>query len=267
MTKNKTLLLINDYNLIDTLKKESSITFLFPLEGFSVGFIKTFNIKEINVEGFIFVNRILDNTSIIELKKILKHLPKNIKGIVFDDIGVLNILQELNLSITKILFLNHLNCNYESINAYLEYVDSVVISTDVTKEETEEILLKANKPLVLYAFGHVNIMYSRRTLITNYNKHFSKKVSLNSSLKETMSHKKFKIIENAYGTVIYTNEPYNGLSLSNKENILYNLINTVFLSNEEVINIINRKNNLDSDYPYKYLSETEMIVKLRSDEK
>ena len=99
MTKNKTLLLINDYNLIDTLKKESSITFLFPLEGFSVGYTKTFNIKEINVEGFIFVNRILDNTSIIELKKILKHLPKNIKGIVFDDIGVLNILQELNLQL------------------------------------------------------------------------------------------------------------------------------------------------------------------------
>lgn len=266
MTKNKTLLLVSDDNLIDILKKESSITFLFPLEGFSVGFEKTFNINDINVEGFIFANRLLDNASIIELKEILKNLPKNIKGIVFDDIGVLNILQELKLDITKILFLNHLNCNYESINAYLEYVDSVVISTDITKEETEEILFRANKPLVLYAFGHVNIMYSRRTLLTNYNKHFNNDVSLNSTIEETMSHKKFKIIENDYGTVIYTNDPYNGLALSNNKNILYNLINTVFLSNEEVINIINRKNNLESRYPYKYLSETKMIVKLRSDE-
>lgn len=265
MIKNKTLLLVNDNSLIDILKEESNITFLFPLQDFTVGFPNTFQIKDIKVEGFLFINRVLDNASITKLKEILMNLPSNIKGIVFDDIGVLNILLELNLSITKILFLNHLNCNYESINAYLDYVDSVVISTDITKEETLEILNKAKKPLVLYAFGHVNIMYSRRYLLSNYNKHFNKNVAKNSELEEHMSHQKFKIIENDYGTVIYTNEPYNGLSLSNSDNILYNLINTVLISPAEVLSILNRTGNLETKYPYKYLSDKEMIVKLRSE--
>jgi len=266
MTKNKTLLLVNNYSLIAKLKEESNITFLFPLKDFTVGFENTFMLSDIDIEGFIFINRILDNASIIKLKGILNNLPKNIKGIVFDDIGVLNVLLELDLKITKILFLNHLNCNYESINGYLKYVDSVVISTDITKEETEEILLKTTKPLVLYLFGHVNIMYSRRNLLTNYNKHFNKNISLNSWLDESMSHKKFHIIENEYGTVIYTSEPFNNLDLANNDNILYNLINTVFLTDTEVINIIKRKDNLEKEYPYKYLSDIKMTVKLRSDE-
>lgn len=266
MTKNKTLLLVNNYSLVDKLKEESSITFLFPVTDFTVGFPNTFKIEDIKVEGFIFLNRVLDNKGIEALKNLLKNLPENIKGIVFDDIGVLNTLLTLDLKLTKILFLNHLNCNYESINAYLEYVDSVVVSTDITKEEIKEILNKAKKPLVLYTFGHINIMYSRRTLLTNYNNHFGKSSALVGTLDEEISHKKFKIMENNYGTVIYTENPFNGLEYRDYNNVLYNLINTVFLSDEDVLEILKSLDNLETKYSYKYLSETKMIVKLRSDE-
>ena len=256
MKKNNILLIVNDTLNIEKLNQESNITFLFPMEKYSVGFNKTFKLEEIKEEGFIFVNRIMDNKSIEEFKEVLKQLPPNIKGIVFDDIGILNILITLKLDIIKILYLNHFN----------SYVDSVVVSPDITNEEITEILEKSIKPLVLYTFGHVNIMYSRRNLISNYNVHYNKDVPLLATLKEKNSLQKFKIMENNYGTVIYTNEPFNNLVLRSKRNVLYNLINTVFLTEEEILNIIHSKDNMEDIYPYKYLSERKTIYKLKERE-
>lgn len=261
MKKNNILLLVNNLDIVKDLKEESNITFLFPVSEFSVGFERTFRIEEIP-EGFIFVNRILDNEGIEKFKKFIGALPSNIKGIVFDDVGVLNVLLKVNLNITKILFLNHLNCNYESVNAYLDFVDSVVVSTDITIEEIDEILKKAKKPVVLYTFGHINIMYSRRTLLTNYNNHFKKDVPTIADLTEKISGKKFKAQESIYGTVIYTNEPFNGLELRNRENVLFNLINMTFFTNEKMLEIIKSDSNLEDKYPYKYLSAEKTIVKI-----
>ena len=241
--KNNILLLIDDLKIVKKAKKVPNVTFLFPLKDFSIGFKNTFALDEIKEEGYLFLNRILDNAGIEQFKNIISRIPSNIKGIVFDDLGILNVLLKSNLNLTKILFLNHFNCNYESINNFLEYVDSVVVSPDITIKEIDEIIAKTNKPLVLYTFGHVNIMYSRRTLITNYNNYFNRNVPNIASLEENVSKTKFKIMENPYGTVIYTEKPFNGLELLNRK-CLFNLINT-----------------------YKYLSEKETIFKLKGEEK
>lgn len=268
MTKNKNLILVTNDTLVEKINKEcqeSSNTFLFPIENFCVGIPKTFELEEITEESFIFINRLLDKAGIENFKALLKNLPKNIKGIVFDDLGILNILLETKSTLTKILFLNHANCNYESINAFLDYVDSVVISTDITTEETKEILKRAKKPLVVYAFGHVAIMYSRRTLLSNYNKHFKTNIDNEITLKEGISKEEVKAIENIYGTVIYTNNPFNNLKLRKEDNILYNLINSVYLHDEEVISIINSESDMSDTYPYKYLSEEETIYRIKEE--
>ena len=260
--KNNYLLLVTNKTLIPKLSKESNITFLFPVEEFTVGFPNTFKIEEIREpHAYLFVNRLLDNEGIESFKSLLKDLPSNIEGIVFDDIGILQILKE-NTTLKKILFLNHFNCNYKSINTYLEYVDSVVVSTDITDMEVSEFLEHAINPLVLYTFGHVSIMYSRRQLITNYNEHFKKNVESISTLTNDLgSH--FKIVENKYGTVIYTDKPFNGLRYREKKNVWYHLINTLLLSDEEILEIIHKKDNLTEKYPYTYLSESETIVRIK----
>ncbi len=266
MKKNNILLIVTDRKMLTKIPKkleESTITFLFPLKDFTVGFPEIFTLKEIPEDGFIFVNRILDNAGIDLFKSTIKNIPPNIKGIVFDDLGIINVLNETKTNLTKILFLNHFNCNYASINIYLNYVDSVVISPDITESEIDEILNHASKPLVLYTFGHLNIMYSRRTLLTNYNKYFNKEVPMLSTLEEDLSHHKFKIMENVYGTVIYTEKPFNGLRYLTKPNVLYNLINPIFLSIDEITQIINNKTDLNAIYPYQYLSTTQTIYKLK----
>ncbi len=266
MKKNNILLLVDNYEIVPKLKKISNITFLFPLHDYTVGFPHTFKLEEIPPNSYLFVNRIMDNEAITNFKQILENLPSTITGLVFDDIGVLNILNDLKLNLTTILFLNHLNCNYESINAYLQYVDSVVPSPDITLEELAEILAHAKKPLTPYTFGHINIMYSRRTLLSNYNAHFHENVASLATLEEELTHQKFKIIENPYGTVIYTNKPFNGLTIRTKDNILFNLINSLFLSPEEVLKIVTSSDSLEEIYPYKYLSTKKTIVKIKEEE-
>ena len=261
--KNNYLLLVTNDTSVSKLKEESNVTFLFPMNGFTVGFSKTFFLEEITVDhAFIFVNRIFNSKEIDAFKEFIRSLPKNIEGIVFDDIGVLQVLKTIPNHLTKILFLNHFNCNYKSINTYLEYVDSVLISTDITEEEVGEILHYPKNPHVLYTFGYVNIMFPRRYLITNYNEHFKKDVSSVSNLTNDLK-QSFKIVENEYGTVIYTGEPFNGLSYRGKANVLYYFINSLFLSDEEIVEIIHSDTNLEKKYPYRYLSNKDTIVRIK----
>ena len=260
--KNNYLLLVTNQTLLSKLKEESNITFLFPITGFSVGFPTTFSVEEIPEGGYLFVNRVLDCEGIKKFQDLLKDLPSRIKGIVFDDIGVLEVLNTDDHHLEKILFLNHFNCNYISIQAYLKYVDSVVVSTDITEEEVKEILEHVKSPLVLYTFGHVNIMYSRRLLITNYNEHFHEQALLVSELTNDLK-QKFKIVENEYGTVIYTGAPFNGLRYRKLKNVRYYFVNTIFLSDEEVLEILHSDTDLNSKYSYQYLSRDETIVRIK----
>ncbi len=265
MKKNKILLLVNNKSILDKIDNKD-VTFLFPLKDFSIGFQNYYKIEDIPEGGYIFVNKIMDNKNIENFKEVLNNISSKIKGIVFDDIGVLNILNNLNINMKKILFLNHFNCNYESINIYLNYVDSVFISPDITFLEVKEILDKALKPLVVYTFGYINIMYSRRNLITNYNKYFKEDAKLHNYLEEINTKQKFIIKEEKEGTVIYPNKPFNGLELRGLENVLFEFINGVFLSDEEIIEIIKAKDNLQDKYPYTYLGKEQTIYKLKGEE-
>ena len=89
---------------------------------------------------------------------------------MFDDLGILDIVKDMN--ITKILILDHISNNISSINSYLEYVDSIVVSSDLSEEEIRNIVQNVNKSVVIYTFGLKGLMYSRRNLLNNYEMHY-----------------------------------------------------------------------------------------------
>jgi len=263
MKQNNYLVTVNNLDLIEKLKKVGVSTFLFPLKDYTVGFPNTYEITDIKEDNaYIFINRILPSDDIDDLRKILNNLPNNIKGIMFDDLGVLELIKEL--AIEKILYLNHFSTNYESINSFLEYVDSLVISTDITKEEIEVILNKTNKPLIIYGFGYVPVMYSRRMLLTNFNKHFNLENKNISNIKDKMANNKFFAYENNFGTVLYHHLPSNSLEIKH-DNIYYYLINTAFLKDEEVLNLFNSiSNDSEINIPYdRGFLDKETIYKLK----
>ncbi len=228
--KNKFLVIINNLDEINVLKNNGVYNFLYPLKSFSVGFINAFDIEEIKEENsYVYVNRILTSIDIDNLVNILSNINSNIKGIVFDDIGLIEALKDIN--ITKILYNNHYSTNYKSINIFLESVDSVVVSSDITLNEVNEILKNSNKELCIYGYGHLNLSYSRRLLNTNYSNYFN--VPKKNILKIKNTDYEFINVENNYGTVIYENKVFNGLEEKYADNIKFviiNLFNTDTLS-------------------------------------
>ena len=235
MKQNKILITIEDLNIIEDLKKLGIKHFVFPLKGFCVGIPNTFLLSEINTEGFIYINRILDNKGIDELKNIKNEILNNpfIKGIIFDDLGVLNIFKDTNLE--KILYLSHFLSSTLEVNEYLDYVDSVILSTDITLDELKSISENAIKKISLFTFGLVSTMYSRRYLVTNYTKYHN----LESTNKITVRNgsNEFILYENEYGTMVYHDHYLYDEKLFDIDSKYY-FYHPIFLNNHEVLNVL-----------------------------
>lgn len=230
----KRLITITNKDLITDLRED--IIYLYPLKSFCVGYPLEFDIEEIN--DFVLVNRILDDNDLDTLANILKNA--NIKGIVFDDLGIIDVVKDLN--ITKILLLDHLATNTISINYYLEYVDSVIVSNDLTEQEIRDIVKSSNKPLVVNVFGLKTLMYSRRLLLTNYHKYHNLKNE--QDIIASIDDKYFRIVENAYGTKFYTNCYYDATRLLDLDNVLYFWYDPLFLDKEKIREVV-LNNNLE----------------------
>ena len=203
----------------------------------------------------------LENSDIDKLKQILSN-NNQIKGIVFDDLGLIEVLKDINIE--KILLLNHLATNYESINYYLDYVDSVVVSIDITELEIKEILKNAKKKLVLNVFGLNNLMYSKRKLLSNYQKHYN--LDNNNEIDAHINDYYFHIFENEWGTTFYSKKYYNATKLIGLENVLYYWYNPVFLDCEKIKNIVLNNDLSGIDYDDGFLNK-KTIYKLEVGDK
>ena len=230
----KKLVTVTNREIIDDLRRDANITLVYPLKSFCVGYEVEFYISEI--DDYVLVNRILDDNDLDKLESILNS--SNIKGIVFDDLGIIDIVA--NLDITKILLLDHLATNTKSINYYLEYVDSVIVSNDLTEEEIRNIVANVSKPLVINVFGLKTLMYSRRLLLSNYEMYHNLKEE--RIVDANIEDKYFKIVENDYGTLFYAKNYYNALCLLDLDNVLFFWYNPIFLDNEKTIKLV-----LDND--------------------
>lgn len=223
------LVTVTNKDYISKLKKED-VTLVYPLRFFSTGYEEYFDISDI--DDFVLINRILTDSDLDKLEVMLKN--SHIKGIIFDDLGMLDVIKDLN--ITKILLLDHIANNSKSVNYYLEYVDSVVVSSDLSKEEIKLVVKNANKKVVVFAFGLKALMYSRRNLVTNYEKHF--KIEENNILNASINNKYFKFIESKEGTKVYAYPYYNALELLNLDNVLYFWYDPILLDVENIIKVL-----------------------------
>ena len=224
------LVTVTNMSVLDDLRKYTDIRLVYPLKSFCVGYELEFDIEQI--DDFVLVNRILDDNDLDLLEDILKN--SNIKGIVFDDLGIIDVVKSMD--ITKILLLDHLATNTVSINYYLEYVDSVVVSNDLTETEIRDIVENSKKALVVNVFGLKTLMYSRRLLLTNYHKYHN--LENESNIVASIDDKYFRIVENEYGTKFYANSYYNALRLLDLDNVLYFWYDPIFLDSEIVLNVV-----------------------------
>ncbi len=260
----KIIINVDNIEYLDDYRKVGLTTFLFPLEGYSVGY-KTFSIEEINKidvsNKYVLLNRVLDYKSIDSFKEDIDKL-KGIKGIIFEDIGIYNILKDKK-DIELILFQNHFNCNSISVNFWLDRVSSVVISNELTLEEIKDIVKSSKAPVVLHLYGYNQVMYSRRKLLTNWSEEFNVPYKNSNVITDQATKVKFRALENEYGTVMYSDKIFNGKELLDLDNVRYFYVNTTMIDHSNVMKYlkdITRDRNKDEDDGFLY---RETIYKLK----
>lgn len=208
----------------NTLEKVTNSYFLFPLKDFSIGYEKKFTLEEIPNHSYIYINRLLDHEDILKFQTLLPLIQEKVKGIVFEDLGILEILRENKIQVETIFYPSHAICSSYTVNSYLEEMDTVILSNDITKEEIQEILTKASKPIGMLIYGHLPYMYSRRTLLTNYEKNFNLPIQKVKKIKEPISKQEFLVFEDEKGTILYDPCVYENRYFLSAANISYFLI-------------------------------------------
>lgn len=258
------LIYVDDINHIDDYRKAGVSAFLFGLEGFCVGY-NTYSLEEISKvdvsNRYILLNRVLDCKDIDKFKELLPSI-KDIKGLVFEDIGVYNLVKDMNLGMELILFQNHFGTNTKSVNFWLDRVDSMFISNEITKEEISTIVEGVSKSVVLHLFGYNQVMYSRRLLLTNWSEQFDIPNKNTNVIVDRATKVKFRAIENEYGTVMYSDKIFNGNELLGLNNVKYYYVNTMLISHNEVMDFLTNTDHISDNEDNGFL-DRETIYKLK----
>lgn len=208
--------------IILKINKEEEILYpcdgyILGVDGFSICFEMTFTPKEIekirqeNKEKKVFVslNRVIFNDEIEFYKETLKKLDEIcLDGIIVGDIAA------LTYDLKTPLILDQLHLNNSSFTAshyYNNGVSGLVITNDITLEETNKIKENNDEMLIFkQVFGLPHLSSSKRKLVSNYLEYFNKE-SENKifKIKENNSNENYIIYEDYFGTHILNGRPIN----------------------------------------------------------
>ncbi len=161
---------------------------------------------------FVSLNKNFVNKELKELEEILIYLSNtNIKGIFYYDVAIINIVKRLHLNLNLVWSSEHMTTNYYTINYwYNQGVYGTFLSNEITKDEMMVISDNTKSHLFVQLFGYIPMYVSRRHAISNYLNYFSIDVKANYYYLKK-DDKKYPIVDNNEGTIIYTDFILNGL--------------------------------------------------------
>jgi len=176
----KYVIIPNSVDELSCYKNKNVNTFIIGLEDYCINYPSASfdKIKELsnNYNLFIAVNKNIFNSEIKDLKEKLIGLSKlPILGVLFYDIGVLNIVLENKIDVKLVWHQTHMVTNYNTCNYYnSKGVSGAFLANEITLEEILEIKNKTNIELMVEVFGYPIMSHSRRSLLTNYFKSINK---------------------------------------------------------------------------------------------
>lgn len=185
---------------------------IFGIEGLSL-YENTISIYDISSYRNIYVSidRNLFNDDLPFLEEVLLKLKdSDVLGIFFYDMAVLSMTRKLKVDIPLIWNQDFLVTNSKTCKFYEKLgVKGVVISSLVTVSEILNIVKNTNLKVFLNIFGYQLISASKRKFISCY-EHFTNDCydKLNYISERGV---KYPIVENKWGSLIYSNLPLNGI--------------------------------------------------------
>lgn len=215
-----------------------------------------------NKEIFISLNKNMHNGDLDKLKDILIKLNDyNIKGILYYDVGLLNIYRKLNLKYDLVWAQEHLTTNYNTINYWNSFgVNYSYISSDITEEEINKITNNCNSKLMITLFGYLPMFVSKRHIVKNYLEYFKLEDESNINYMEK-ENKVYPLIDNNIGTQVYSNNILNGIKTSLNINIDYIVLNSFNIELNKFIRVVELFNNVNKTNVEEYSNKIdEMFI-------
>lgn len=201
--------------LIETNKKEELYQnevdgLILALKDYAVQsevYYTTEEIKKIinenpNLEIFVSINKNIFNEDLTGLTEKLLELEKlNIKGILFYDLAILRLKQELNLKNDLVWSQTYMVNNYKTCDYYNQKgVKYAYLGKEITLEEIIEILKNSAITPMVEVVGMPTVAFSRRKLITNYYKDLGKIAPTKLDIKEKITNENYELTEDENGT-------------------------------------------------------------------
>ena len=257
-------------NDIDLLLKKKISELIIGIKNLSIydfeldidSIIEINNSTDINIT--IAINKMIHNSDLEYVREVLLKVKNTSINILFNDLGVFNIIKELELDNKLIIYGEHLNLSIGSNSFYKERgVSSTYISSDITYKEINSIKENTNMEVYYTVYGYLPIFYSRRSLLTNYFKYINKDKNSDTYYIYDKDDK-YMVKEKEYGTIIYS--PL--INLINELDKIKNIDNLVIdLSYIDDISVIDKfMNNDKEDNTYIGFFDKETIFKLKEGE-
>lgn len=255
----KKLIIPSNMKMIKRLKDKVD-GYILGIEDLSVNMPYYFKLDEVldiikdnsNNEVFVSLNKNMHDSDLETLKETLLRLNKtDVKAIIYYDISIVNLKEELGLDLELVWNQEHMTNNYFTINYWKEHeVNYTWLSNDITLNEIKEIEKNVDSKLMIELFGYVPMFTSYRHLVNNYLKTFGLKKKKEYYIEK--EGKSYSIIDDKNGTTVYSSNILNGLyesvELNNLDYIIlnsYNIDEDCFEIVVELFNNANDKNKIE----------------------
>lgn len=257
---------------IEQYKKVGAKAFIFGLKDFNVSANLELNIEQIkkiieenpDIDVFISIDKNIFNHELEVLKRNLFELAKlNIKGILFYDLAILNIVKENNLNIDLVWNQTHMVTNYNTCNYYYDKgVKYGYLSSEITLEEIIQINNHSKMEVMIYLVGYPYLSHSRRKLLTNfYNANNYSDQEKSTIVRERNN--QFIIKETNAGTSILGGNIINGTSFLDElieNNISFIILNDYMIEEDTFIKIIEYTNDYIGTKNKDQLNKIETLI-------
>ncbi|MDD3187051.1 MAG: U32 family peptidase [Bacilli bacterium] len=219
--------------------------FIIPIERLAVNYESYFSMENLyeirritKKELFISLNKNMHNGEIESLKDTLLELEKmDVEGILYYDIALVNLKQELGLKKNLVWSQEHLVTNYSTCNFwYEEGVKYAYLSSEITLDEINEISKNTKMGLMVNVFGYIPMFTSLRPVVENYLKTFKieDELGINYMSKEG---KDYPILSGE-NTTIFSSYILNGLRESLNMAADYMVINSFNIDDDRLLKVI-----------------------------
>lgn len=196
---------------------------LLGLSNFSVLNSVTFSFDEIKeivrqypkMEVFVKMDKNIFNSEVEEVRRVLLELEQmSVCGIFFYDLSLLQLKQELNLSIPLVWSQTHMVTNSRTCDYYYHQgVRYALLSKEITLDEITSIAKESAIGTIVEVVSLPSVGYSRRKLVHNYYEDLGDTGSSTLSVLEKITNKKYLVKEENSGTGFLLDEVLNGTSV------------------------------------------------------